>query len=112
MNVGGRHATTVSQAVIPLGHPRLGVAVRQAPGARHIRLLLDGDTVGEGQTDMGFHNFISWSGLDIGRDRGSPVADYAAPFAFTGGLTKVTVTMDTDQVLDGEAIAEAEMARQ
>ena len=52
------------------------------------------------------------TGLDIGRDRGSPVADYASPFAFSGILKKVTVTMDPDQVLDGNAIGEAEMARQ
>ena len=55
---------------------------------------------------------ISWSGLDIGRDRGSPVGDYTAPFAFTGGLRKVVVTMDADQVLDGQGIGDAEMARQ
>ena len=40
------------------------------------------------------------------------MADYAAPFEFTGKLVKVTVTMDPDQVLNGDAIAEAEMARQ
>ena len=40
------------------------------------------------------------------------MAPYAAPFAYTGALRKVTVTMDEDQVLDGEAVGEAEMARQ
>jgi arylsulfatase len=40
------------------------------------------------------------------------VADYAAPFAFSGRLDKVTVTMDAEQALDGEAIGAAEMARQ
>ena len=44
--------------------------------------------------------------------RGSAVAGYAAPFEFTGKLKRVTVTMDEDQVLDGEGIGEAEMARQ
>jgi arylsulfatase len=48
----------------------------------------------------------------VGRDRLSPVADYAAPFEFTGTLRKVTVTMDDDQSLDGEGIGAAEMARQ
>ena len=48
----------------------------------------------------------------IGRDRGSPVANYAAPFEFTGKLRRVVVTMDEDQVLDGDGIGEAEMARQ
>ena len=43
------------------------------------------------QTQLGFNIFISWSGLDIGRDRGSPVSHYEAPFEFTGQLLRVTV---------------------
>ncbi len=112
MNVGGLHATTVSTQTLAAGHRRLGVAVRSEPGGRHITLLIDGEAAGSGHTDLGFHNFISWSGLDIGRDRGSPVGDYEAPFAFTGLLKKVTVTMDPDQTLDPEGIGAAEMARQ
>jgi arylsulfatase A-like enzyme len=112
MNVGGRLATTTSDRLVPAGHHRLGVAVRHEPGKRAITLLIDGEAAGSGETDLGFHSFISWTGLDIGRDRGSPVADYPAPFAFTGALKKVTVTMDPDQTLDGEMVGEAEMARQ
>ncbi|MBX9588956.1 MAG: hypothetical protein K2X43_06610 [Hyphomonadaceae bacterium] len=52
------------------------------------------------------------TGLDIGRDRGSPVSHYAAPFAFTGKLGKVTVTIGDGQSLDGEAAGRAEMGRQ
>ncbi|HZC15855.1 MAG TPA: arylsulfatase, partial [Caulobacteraceae bacterium] len=111
MNVGGEHARIVSDRPILSGHHRLAVTVRNEE-KRFIRLLIDGAPAGEGETPLGFHNFISWSGLDIGRDRGSPVADYAAPFAFSGRLKKVTVTMDPNQTLDGEAIGEAEMARQ
>jgi arylsulfatase len=40
------------------------------------------------------------------------VADYAAPFAFTGRLLKVEFTMDADQVLDGDGIGQALMARE
>ena len=112
MNVGGRHASVVSDHPLPAGHHRLGVAVRSEPGARIIVLLVDGKPAGAGQTDLGFHSFVSWTGLDIGRDRGSPVADYEAPFTFSGTLKKVTVTMDAEQTLDGELIGEAEMARQ
>jgi arylsulfatase len=112
MNVGGQHATTVSEVMVPSGHHRLGVAVRSDAGKRHITLLVDGAAAGVSETHLGFNTFISWSGLDIGRDRGSPVADYAAPFAFTGQLSKVEVTMDLQAPLDGEAIGEAEMARQ
>jgi len=65
-------------------------------------LLIDGAPVGCIESQHGFFNFISWAGLDIGRDRGSPVSHYAAPFEFTGKLIKVTVTMDDDQMLDGD----------
>jgi len=64
------------------------------------------------QTKLGFHNLISWSGLDIGRDRGSPVSDYDAPFEFTGRLSRVTVAMHDDQELDGDGVGSAQMARQ
>ena len=60
-----------------------------------------------------FGPFVSWSGLDLGRDRSSPVGDYKAPFTFTQTLTHVTVDLlPRDQPLDGEAIGNAEMARQ
>jgi len=111
INVGGAKMTVSSEAAIAPGRRILGVRMRQGDG-RNFTLMADGADVGTGHTYLGFANFISWSGLDIGRDRSSPVADYAAPFSFTGLLRKVTVTMDDDQVLDGEAIGEAEMARQ
>ena len=111
INVGGAKMTVSSEAAIAPGRRILGVRMRQGDG-RNFTLMADGADVGTGHTYLGFANFISWSGLDIGRDRSSPVGDYAAPFSFTGLLRKVTVTMDDDQVLDGEAIGEAEMARQ
>jgi arylsulfatase len=40
------------------------------------------------------------------------VSSYAAPFAFTGTLNKVTITIADDQALDGEATGRAEMGRQ
>jgi arylsulfatase A-like enzyme len=112
MNVGGRHAVVTSDRTIPTGHRRLEVAVRSEPGRRVITLFIDRRAAGSADTVLCFQNFVSWSGLDIGRDRGSPVADYSAPFEFTGVLKKVTVTMDAEQRLDGEAIGDAEMARQ
>ena len=74
--------------------------------------MIDGEPAGCLQTQLGFHTLISWSGLDIGRDRGSPVSHYEAPFAFTGRLLRVTVNMHNDQTLDGEAVGNAQMARQ
>jgi arylsulfatase len=100
---------------VPAGARRLGVISRRksddAPD-RTFTLTIDGVPAGEVTAATGFHTLISWSGLDIGLDRGSPVADYAAPFGFTGKLRKVTVSMGDDQALDAEAVGEAEMARQ
>jgi arylsulfatase len=81
-------------------------------GVSEYTLLIDGEPAGSLQTQIGFNNFISWSGLDIGRDRGSPVSHYAAPFEFKGQLLRVHVTMHEDQQLDGDGIGQAEMARQ
>jgi arylsulfatase len=112
VNVGGQKTTAVSEPLPPNAR-RLGVRSRLgADGLRRFTLTVDGRPAGSAATRLGFHTLISWSGLDIGRDRGSPVADYAAPFAFTGKLRRVSVTMDDDQELDGEALAEAELARQ
>jgi hypothetical protein len=123
MNIGGQHVVVTSDRTIPVGERRLGVRVsrltREArptmetgPGLTRFTLLIDGADAGSIETWMGFYSFISWSGLDIGRDRGSAVGDYVAPFEFTGRLIKVTVTMDTDQVLDGEAIGRAALGRE
>jgi arylsulfatase len=123
LNIGGRHEIVTSDRSVPSGACRLGLRVtrlvRTEPPAKGARtgvseytLLIDGKPAGSLQTQLGFNNFISWSGLDIGRDRGSPVSHYAAPFAFTGNLLRVHVTMHEDQQLDGDGIGAAEMARQ
>jgi arylsulfatase A-like enzyme len=112
LNIGGKRETLTADRPVPEGRHVLGVAVRQGPDGRTFTLTLDGQKAGSLSTTLGFATLISWSGLDIGRDRGSPVAPYQAPFAYAGTLRRVTVTMDDDQALDGEAIGEAEMARQ
>jgi arylsulfatase len=62
-------------------------------------------------TNSIFWLLISWSGLDIGLDRGTPVSFYESPFVFTGHLTKVVIDLDTDQVLDFHGHSRATMAR-
>ena len=111
LNVGGAKVRVSSDAAVAPGPRRLGVICRQGEERRFV-LTIDGAPAGEVETKLGFATRISWSGLDIGRDRGSPVGDYPAPFSFTGKLRKVTVTMDEDQALDAEAVGAAEMARQ
>ncbi len=123
LNIGGGHEIVTSDRKVPSGAHRLGVhverLVRDAPPAKGARtgitaytLLIDGEPAGTLQTQQAFNNFISWSGLDIGRDRSSPVSHYEAPFEFTGRLLRVTVAMHDDQKLDGDGIGAAEMARQ
>ena len=123
LNIGGHHHVVTSECEIVPGAQRLGVHVerlrRTAPPAQGARtgvseyyLTIDGEPVGAMQTQLGFHNLISWSGLDIGRDRGSPVSHYEAPFEFGGRLLRVEVTMHDDQSLDGDGVGDAEMARQ
>ncbi len=123
LNIGGGHEIVTSDRKVPPGARRLGVRVerlvRQTEPAKGARtgvslytLLIDGEPVGSLQTQLGFHNLISWSGLDIGRDRGSPVSHYEAPFEFTGHLSQVTVKMHDDQMLDGDGVGHAQMARQ
>jgi arylsulfatase len=112
LNIGGALATVSSNEVVAPGHRRLGAHVRQGPEGRCFTLAIDGRRVGSLVTRLGFLTLVSWSGLDVGRDRGSPVGPYTAPFTFTGTLRKVSVVMDEAQALDGDAIGVAEMARQ
>lgn len=107
MNIGGEHVIVRSEAPVSRGERRLGVRVRRlareapsttstGPGISEFTLLIDGMPAGRIESRLGFFNFVSWTGLDIGRDRGSPASDYEGPFEFTGKLIKVTVTMDDE----------------
>ncbi|HTR85409.1 MAG TPA: arylsulfatase [Reyranella sp.] len=112
MNIGGEHTIAVSGRPVPAGNHLLGLRMRRDKGKNVATLLIDGEPAGGFTTQLGFISFISWSGLDIGRDRSSPVSHYEAPFAFTGKLRKVTFTLDDDQALDAKAAAAATLARE
>jgi arylsulfatase len=112
MNVGGQHHVIVSDQPVPAGNHLLGLRMRREKGRNVATLLIDGAPAGGFDEQLGFVSFISWSGLDIGRDRSSPVSHYEAPFAFTGKLRKVTFTLDDDQALDAKAAAAATLARE
>lgn len=117
LSVGGHHDIVRSDRPLPdgpctvqlrmeRGEPSLG----RAPGVG--TLLIDGEPCGRFETDRIFVVTISWSGLDVGRDRGSPVGAYAAPNAFTGRIRRVVFDLDDDQVLDHQAVGDAETARE
>jgi hypothetical protein len=128
-NIGGQHHVLRSDRPVPNGRVTLSYVVSAgplvpvppppAPPQAHVpawregTLLIDGVPAGTLRMRSGFNNFVSWSGLDIGRDRSSPVSTlYAAPFEFDGRLIRVTVTLDAPQGIDGTAVGRAEMARQ
>ncbi len=111
LNIGGQHHVLESDRPVPQGHCRLGIRVQagplvpvppppapmqaMVPAWREGTLLIDGEPAGSLRSQAGFNNFISWSGLDIGRDRASPCRrGTQAPFEFTARLKRVTVTLD------------------
>ncbi len=129
MNIGGVHHILRSQGPLPMGDHVLGLRMELGPwirmllpvmgqvvlpSTRSATLLVDGAPAGRLDTRMvGFNSMISFSGLDIGLDRGSPVSHYEAPFCFSGGrLFKVVFTLDAQQQLDYDSIALVELARQ
>ena len=111
LNIGGEHQIVRSGQPVPPGDHVLGLHMLQE-GKRVATLLIDGKASGRAPCTYGFFTLVSWSGLDIGLDRGSPVSTYEAPFTFTGELRKVTITMNPDRVLDGDAVGNSEMGRQ
>lgn len=128
MNIGGRHHVVRSERVLPVGACRLGYRAVVGPMVRFSAgphagmmtktafhegvLLVDGVEVGRLRSESGFNTLISWSGLDVGMDRGSPVGDYASPFRFTGELQRIEMRLEPRRGLDGEGVGHAEMARQ
>jgi arylsulfatase len=60
-------------------------------------LKVDGNEVATQTMEHTLPFILQWDeALDIGSDTGTPVndADYKTPFAFTGKLVKITLTVD------------------
>ena len=114
LNIGGSHQIVRSPDPVPEGSEKLGFQMaRSATGTRGVgSLLINGDVVASHETDNIFFLMISWSGLDIGLDRGTGVSYYSTPNVFTGDLIKVTIDLADDQILDGDGIGRAEMMRE
>ena len=114
LNIGGTHQILRSDRSVPAGRHRLGFRM-QRTGEDLVKhgvgtLLIDDEPVGTFETDNIFWVLISWSGLDIGLDRGTPVSHYTSPFTFTGTLERVVVELDDDQDLDAEAALDHEVS--
>ncbi len=60
-------------------------------------LKVDGKSVSEQKMERTIPFILQWDeNLDIGSDTGTPVddRDYQVPFAFTGKIIKITLTID------------------
>ncbi len=122
LNIGGSHQLVESTVDVPTGPCTLGFRMQREKDGGALpkgqgTLLINGEPAGSMNTDQVFWLMVSWSGLDVGFDRGTTVADYdrtgrfMGPNRFTGTLVKVTVNLDDDQELNHEAAAESEIAR-
>ena len=111
LNIGGSHQMLRSDRPVPPGRHIVGVRMKRNGNEGTLTMFIDDVVVGTMTTNNIFWILISWSGLDIGLDRGTPVSHYESPFAFTGHLTKVVVDLDADQVLDFSGTSRATMAR-
>lgn len=124
LSVGGKHETLTSAEPVPTGRRcRLEFEMKRTANDTRFPtglgvLRIDDREVGRFETDRIFWLLISWSGLDVGLDRGTTVSDYdgtgrhLGPFAFTGQLIKVTVDLAPDQDVDHDAAGQAELARE
>ena len=129
MNIGGQHHLTEAPIAGLSGPHELGLRVTLGPwvrvvlpvmgaaimpSSRRTALLVDDVEVAVTEVAMrSFNTMVSFSGLDVGLDRGSPVSHYEAPFRFTGGrLYEVEVELAPLQRLDPGQIATVTMARQ
>ncbi|HEY6477535.1 MAG TPA: arylsulfatase, partial [Polyangia bacterium] len=69
-----------------------------------VKLLVNGQEVASGRLDKTeFARFSADETFDIGCDTGSPVsADYASPFAFTGVMKKVEISLGQQDLTPAE----------
>ena len=117
LNIGGTHQLLTSPKPVLPGRRELAFVMQRQPQDDNsvigrASLRVDDVEVAELSTNSIFTLMISWSGLDIGFDRGTTVGNYASPFTFSGKLHKVTVDLSDDQELDHDGVGRAEMARE
>lgn len=123
LNIGGHHHLVTSSRVLKPGRQRVAFRLVRSKGSGKFpigngTLLIDDEPVGHMETQNIFALMVSWSGLDVGYDRGTTVCDYdgsgrhLGPFPFTGNLIKVTVDLMDDQELDSDGVANVALSKE
>lgn len=94
----------------PTGGPDFAQG-KGAPG--RAQLYVDGELVAQADVPVTVPVIFNPGGMACGANPGSPiVAEYKAPFRFTGVLRSVTVDLSGDLITDSEAEMRMAMARQ
>ena len=104
------HTVVRSEAPVPAGRSTLSVdfdRVRRGPAK--VRLLVNGEAVGEG-TVPEVSVMISSIGMDVGRNPSGVSDAYEPPFAFGGTIHELTIATDRAIPADDERAAEIRTA--
>ena len=81
------------------------VFTKTGPNRGTGHLFIDGEPVGEGDIPHTVPNIYSATeSFDTGLDTGTAAGDYDVPFAFTGRLDRVTVTIDDARGTDQQGV--------
>ena len=75
-------------------------------------LLIDGEPCGSAALPQTYRAQSSFIGMEVGRAPKPAVADFVAPFPFTGTLHRVEVELGDDQQVDPARSLEAALRRQ
>jgi arylsulfatase len=113
-NAFNDHTIVESNVEVPAGESTLHVHLeRDGRTTGWIEVSIDGEPCGRGTIPF-YMRMVSSVGSSVGNDHGSAVsARYAAPFAFTGALHDVTITLPgRPSNAEGAASAASEIARQ
>lgn len=108
-----RHTRIAGGARLTPGRHEIGLRVdRTQDGGADVRLTVDGTPAGAGHLPRLLF-IISTQGMDIGRSLSPVTADYAAPFAYTGKIVRVTFEVPRGLPAgEVEAKARTDMSRQ
>jgi len=113
-NAFGAHTVVESMREIPSGEATLRARLqRDSRSTGWVEVSINGEPAGRAVIPF-FMSMVSSVGSSVGEDHGSPVSErYAAPFAYSGTLHEVAITLprrsDPDEVA---AQAAAEISRQ
>ena len=115
-NLFTKHCKAISSIAVPKGKSTVSVALEKMGNSGRATISIDGKACGQVEIPT-ILRMISSTGMDAGRDPGSPVSDdYAAPFEFQGKIVRLVFDMPErsrrDETSAQSAEAKAAMSRQ